>query len=293
MVEAPVIEPFFHAATGTWSYLVAQGADAVVVDPVLDYDPASGGIGTTSARALLDVVAARGLRLHLVLETHAHADHLSAAAFLRARTGAAVAIGAGIRSVQAHFAPMFGWDPGEPGIRDAFDRLLEDGETIAAGALRVEAMALPGHTADSLGYRIGSDVFVGDTLFAPDVGTARCDFPGGGSDALHASIARLHALPAGTRLWLCHDYPPAGRARRSWVAVAESARDNCMCRAATPLAGFVAARQARAATLAAPRLLYHALQVNLRGGRRPPADAKGARFLRTPLHVDGAAEGLC
>src|SRR5690606_9409201 len=174
----PVVQPFFHAPTGTWSYVVHAGGDAVVVDPVLDFDAASGRVATDSARALLDCVAERGLRLHHVLETHAHADHLSAAAFLRGPTGAPVALGSGIRSVQAHFAPLFGWDPGDAALHDAFDTLLGDGDVLQAGALRIEVMALPGHTADSLGYRIGDNVFVGDTLFAPDIGTARCDFPG-------------------------------------------------------------------------------------------------------------------
>src|SRR5690606_12696575 len=148
------------------------------------------------------------------------------AAFLRARSGAPVAIGAGIRAVQAHFAPLFGWDPGDAGLRDAFDRLLQEGEVLEAGCLRIEVMALPGHTADGLGYRIGDDIFVGVTVFSPDLGTARCDFPGGDARQLYAAIQRLHALPGDSTLWLCHDYPPAGRERRASVPVEESARDN-------------------------------------------------------------------
>lgn len=289
----PVVEPFFHAPTGTWSYVVHAGGDAVVVDPVLDFDAASGRVATDSARALLDCVAERGLRLHHVLETHAHADHLSAAAFLRGRTGAPVAIGSGIRSVQAHFAPLFGWTADDPELQDAaFDRLLHEGDVLQAGALRIEAMALPGHTADGLGYRIGGNVFVGDTLFAPDLGTARCDFPGGDSRALYRSIQRLHALPADTTLWLCHDYPPAGREPRASVGVAESARDNRMLAAGTPEAAYVAARKARDAGLPVPKLLYPSLQVNIRGGRLPPPDAGGRRYLRTPLQVEGDADGL-
>jgi len=289
---ASAVQSFFHAPTGTWSHVAHAGGDAVVVDPVLDFDAASGHVGTDSARVLLEYLSRHGLRLHHVLETHAHADHLSAAAFLRTRTGAPVAIGSGIRSVQAHFAPLFGWDPGDAALHDAFDTLLGDGDVLQAGALRIEVMALPGHTADGLGYRIGDNVFVGDTLFAPDIGTARCDFPGGDCQALYRSIRRLHGLPGDTLLWLCHDYPPAGRERRASVSVAESARDNRMLAADTPEETFVAARRARDAGLPAPQLLYPALQVNIRGGRLPPAEAGGRRYLRTPLRVDGSAAEL-
>jgi glyoxylase-like metal-dependent hydrolase (beta-lactamase superfamily II) len=289
----PAVEPFFHAPTGSWSYVVHAAADAVVIDPVLDFTQASGRIGTEAASELLDFVERRGLRVRQVLETHAHADHLTAAAFVQARTGAPVAIGAGIRDVQAHFAPIFGQDPCEPALRDAFDRLLGDGDVVACGHLQVEVMALPGHTADSLGYRIGNHLFVGDTLFAPDIGTARCDFPGGDALQLHASIQRLHALPADTVLWLCHDYPPAGRERRASVPVGESARDNRMLSRDTSVEAFTSSREKRDATLAVPQLLYPALQVNIRGGRQPPADDGGRRYLRTPVQVEGAVDGVC
>lgn len=290
--ETPVIEPFFHADTGTWSYVVSAAGDAVVIDPVLDYDPASGRIATASARELLAYVDRQRLRVRRVLETHAHADHLTAAAFVRARTGAAVAIGAGIRTVQAHFADVFGLDPRERALLDAFEQTLGDGDIVEAGALRFEVIATPGHTADSLSYRIGGDVFVGDTLFAPDVGTARCDFPGADAAQLYASIRRLHALPGDTRLWLCHDYPPAGRGPRAFVTVAESRRENLMLREDTPLEEFVARRRSRDLDLPVPRLLYPSLQVNIRGGRLPAEEATGRRYLRTPLQVDAPADGL-
>lgn len=291
-MDDPRIEPFFHAPTGTWSYVVDAGGDAVVIDPVLDYTAASGLIATTGAAAMLGYIASRRLRVHHVLETHAHADHMSAAAVIRTATDAPVAIGAGIRDVQSHFAPLFGWDAGEPGLHGAFDRLLREGDVIDAGKLRVEVMALPGHTADSLGYRIGDNVFIGDTLFAPDVGTARCDFPGGDARQLYATIQRLHALPGDTTLWLCHDYPPAGRERRASVPVSESARDNRMLSRDTPLGEFVSARQARDAGLPVPQLLYPALQVNIRGGRLPPADTDGTRRLRIPLQVEDGSPRL-
>lgn len=292
MHDRPRIEPFFHEGTGTWSYVVSRGADAVIVDPVLDYEPASGRISTASARRLLDHVGREGLRVHRILETHAHADHLSAAAFLRTSTGAPVAIGAGIRAVQANFAGVFQLAPTDPVLTDAFDTLLRDGDTIEAGALRFEVMATPGHTADSLAYRIDDHVFVGDTLFAPDVGAARCDFPGGDAESLYAAVQRLYALPDSTTLWLCHDYPSGGRAPRASVSVGESKLENRMLRGDTSLQAFVEARRTRDAALPAPKLLYPSLQVNIRGGRLPPAASNGQRYLTTPLRIELPAEGL-
>lgn len=291
-MSTPAVQPFFHEATGTWSYVVHAGGDAAIIDPVLDFDPKSGRIGTDSARALLEFVERHGLRVHRILETHAHADHLTAAAFLHARTGGGIVIGKGIRAVQGHFARVFGLEADDPALREAFDATLGDGDIVEAGALRFEVLALPGHTPDGLGYRIGDEVFVGDTVFAPDVGTARCDFPGGSAEQLYASIQRLYALPEHTRLWLCHDYPVGGRAPRACVTVGESRRENRMLRADTPRDAFVAARRARDAELPAPNLLYPSLQVNIRGGRLPPADAEGRRYLRTPLRLESSADGL-
>jgi glyoxylase-like metal-dependent hydrolase (beta-lactamase superfamily II) len=276
------IEPFFHDGTGTWTYVVHRGFDAVVIDPVLDYDPKSGRLGTDSARKVQEFIEARGLRVHRILETHAHADHLSAAQVLRASTGASVGIGNGIRQVQAHFAGLFGMSMDDPVLHDAFDATYADGDVIEAGALRFAVLATPGHTSDSLAYAIDGHVFVGDTLFAPDVGTARCDFPGGSVDALFASIQRLYAMDDGTVLHLCHDYPQ-GRDRRSTVTVGESRRDNRMLRGDTTPEAFAEARRGRDATLPAPVLLYPSLQVNIRGGRLPPAEDNGRRYLSTPL----------
>lgn len=283
MTEPLHVESFFHEGSSTWTHVVHRGHDAVVIDPVLDYDPKSGRIGTDSLRVVQDYVANLGLQVRRILETHAHADHLSSAQVLRAATGAPVGIGNGIRQVQAHFADVFGIDRQDPALRDAFDATFADGDVIEAGSLRFEVMATPGHTSDSLSYRIEDNVFVGDTLFAPDVGTARCDFPGGGIDDLYASIQRFYALPDGTMLWLCHDYPPDGRERRASVSVGESKRDNRMLAGDTSLESFRARRSARDAALPAPVLLYPSLQVNIRGGRLPPADANGRRYLRTPL----------
>ncbi|MEO5963136.1 MAG: MBL fold metallo-hydrolase [Thermomonas sp.] len=279
------IESFFHAVTGTWTYVVHRDGehDAIVIDPVLDYDPKSGKVGINSLGVVQDYIAHKCLRVHRILETHAHADHLSSAQVLRAATGASVGIGDGIRKVQEHFAGVFGIEHHDPALRDAFDVTYADGDVIDAGKLQLTVLALPGHTSDSLGYAIEGHVFIGDTLFAPDVGSARCDFPGGSVDDLFASIQRLYAMDDATVLHLCHDYPPAGRERRSEVTVGESKRDNRMLRGDTALEAFRVARLARDAQLAAPVLLYPALQVNIRGGRLPPTRKNGRRYLCTPV----------
>lgn len=280
------ILPFFHEGTGTWTYVIHRAGDAVVIDPVLDYDPKSGKVGIDSLRVVQAYIVEKSLRVHRILETHAHADHLSSAHVLRATTGAPVGIGDGIRNVQAHFAGVFGIDRDDPALRDAFDVTYADGDVIDAGNLRITVLALPGHTSDSLGYAIDGHVFIGDTLFAPDVGCARCDFPGGSIQDLYASIQRLYEMDDATVLHLCHDYPPASRERRSDVTVGESKRENRMLRSDTSLEDFTAARRARDAQLAAPVLLYPALQVNIRGGRLPPPHENGQRYLCTPVQGD-------
>lgn len=285
LTQPLLVQPFLHAGSGTWSYVVSCCRDAVVVDPVLDYDAPSGRIGTDSAGRLLQYVADHRLRVHYILETHAHADHLSAAAFLRTHTAAPIGIGSHIRSVQSHFAGVFQMAVDDPALADAFDRTLRDGDSIDAGDLHVTVLSTPGHTPDGVSYRIDGNVFVGDTLFAPDIGTARCDFPGGSVEQLYASIQRLYALPDDTLLWLCHDYPPQGREARASVTVGESRRDNRMLRGDTSLADFCAARRSRDAGLPAPALLYPSLQVNIRGGRLPDTGSD-CIYLRTPLLVD-------
>lgn len=283
MTDPLHIEPFFHHATCTWTCVVSRGRDAVIIDPVLDYDPKSGQLGSESIDAVLAHVRENGLDVHRVLETHAHADHLSAAQLVRASTGAPVGIGEGIAAVQAHFARVFGIEADDAQLRHAFDARFADGDIIEAGALRFTAMATPGHTSDSLSYAIDGNVFIGDTLFAPDVGTARCDFPGGSIDALYDSVQRYYAMPDETVLWLCHDYPPQGRDRRASVTVGEQKRANRMLDGDTPREVFRERRRARDASLPAPNLLYASLQVNIRGGRLPPPDANGIHYLATPL----------
>jgi glyoxylase-like metal-dependent hydrolase (beta-lactamase superfamily II) len=279
----PEVESFLHKDTGTWTHVVHDGEAAAIIDPVLDYDAASARTSTASAEAVLAFVRQRGLRIGWILETHAHADHLSAAGHLHEATGAPVAIGRGITEVQAHFKQVFGL--GEDFVADGrqFDRLLDDGDELAVGSLRVRAIATPGHTRDGLTYVVGDAAFIGDTMFAPDIGTARCDFPGGDAVQLYASIRRILALPEKTRLFLCHDYPPASREPLVATTIAHEANENVQVGGGVDEAEFVAKRRARDATLKVPRLLLPALQVNIRGGRLPPADVDGHRYLRLPL----------
>lgn len=285
MATAPEVRGLYHEPTSTFSYVVWDPAtrQAAVIDPVLDYDGAAGRTGTTSAAALLAIIESERLELNWILETHAHADHLSAAAFLRERTGAAVAIGRGITSVQANFRDIYNLGPEFPVDGRQFDRLFADGERFMLGEVEVEVMASPGHTDDSVTYLAGDAAFVGDTLFAPDYGTARCDFPGGDAARLFASVQRLYALPPQTRLFLCHDYPPEGRAPRCEWSVAEQKADNIHINAATREADFVRMRTERDAGLKMPALIIPSVQVNIRAGQLPQPEDNGRRYLRVPL----------
>ena len=279
----PDIAAFFDEATNSVSYLVSDPATraAAVIDPVLDFDPASGTIGTRSAERILSAAAEQGLRIEWVLETHVHADHLSAAAVIRERTGAKVGIGRGIHDVQAVFGPMLG--ARDLGDGD-FDRLLADGEKISLGEMAIEVMATPGHTPACVSYQVGDAVFVGDTLFMPDYGTARTDFPGGDAAQLYRSIQRILSLPRETRLFMCHDYKAPGRDDFAWeTTVGDEADRNVHIGGGKSEEDFVAMRHSRDATLCAPKLLYPAIQVNIRGGRLPSTEPDGSRFLRIPL----------
>jgi len=283
MTAAPEIRGFFDEATYSVSYLVADPARrvAAIIDPVLDFDLASGTVSSRSADRILAQAAEQGLTLEWVLETHVHADHLSAAAHIRERTGAKVGIGAGVRDVQAAFGPMLDVDIAED---SGFDRLLNDGDTIALGEFAIEVIATPGHTPACVSYKIGDAVFVGDTLFMPDYGTARADFPGGDAAQLYRSIQRILALPPDTRLFMCHDYKAPGRCDYAWqTTVREEAERNVHIGGGATEQSFVSLRQTRDATLSAPKLLYPAIQVNIRGGRLPPCEADGSRFLKIPL----------
>ncbi len=282
----PEISAFFDHATNTISYLVVDPAtrDGAIIDPVLDFDAKSGRAATTSAQRILAAVKACAINVKWILETHAHADHLSAAVFLKEQTGAAVAIGANITAVQKTFGPVFN-AADVTGENKFFDRLLKDGEIFAIGALSVEVLYTPGHTPACVSYRIGDNVFVGDTLFMPDYGTARTDFPGGDAHALYRSIRKLLALPPHTALWMCHDYGAPGRTEFAWqTSVAEQRAKNIHIHDGIDEASFVAMRTARDKTLDMPALLLPSVQVNIRAGHMPPPESDGNVYLKLPVN---------
>ena len=280
----PKVHPLHHAATGTWSYVVSDPAThaAAIIDPVLDFNAASARIATTSAQALLDHVHAHGLQVQWLLETHAHADHLTAAQWLKAQLPQArIAIGRGICEVQRTFAPRLGLTGTLAEDGSQFDHLFGDDETFRLGNLQARAIPVPGHTRDSLAYLVGDALFTGDSLFMPDAGSARCDFPGGDAATLYRSIQRLFALPDDTRVFVCHDYgvraaEGSGSEPRCQTSIGEQKRDNIHVRDGTSEAAFIAMRTTRDATLAEPALLLPALRVNLRGGVYPGTDNPGA-----------------
>jgi glyoxylase-like metal-dependent hydrolase (beta-lactamase superfamily II) len=270
-MQPPEIRAFFDPPTNTVSYLVWDPATlkAAVIDPVLDFDIASGRADTASAERILSAAAAEALEIIWVLETHAHADHLSGAPLIKSRTGARIGIGEHIAQVQTIFRPIF------------------NGETFALGTLTVEVLYGPGHTPADVAYKIADCVFVGDTLFMPDYGTARADFPGGDPHALYQSIRRLLALPPETRLFMCHDYKAPGRDTYAWeTTVAEQRAHNLHVHDGVTEEDFVARRQARDLTLTTPKLLLPAIQVNIRAGRFPAAAANGVRYLLIPVTAD-------
>lgn len=279
----PAVETFFDPATNTATYLVHSGGEAAIIDPVLDYEPRMARLGHESAQRLIDRIDALGLKLRWILETHAHADHLSAGDWLRQKTGAPLVIGRHITEVQQLFAPRFAaGDVSGAGVE--FDRLVEEGDTLPLGDTEIRVMHTPGHTPACVTYLVGDAAFVGDTLFMPDYGTARADFPGGDARTLYRSIRRLLDLPPDTRLFVGHDYLPAGRSEyRFQTSVADERAHNVHVHDGIDEEGFVAMREARDRTLAAPVLILPSLQVNIRAGRLPPAEPGGQTFLRLPL----------
>ncbi len=292
------IEPFFDPVTGTVSYVLADtdAGQAAVIDPVLDFEPKSGTLTSASSDRIIEYVRRQGWQVQWILETHAHADHLSGAQHIRHHLGGKVAIGAHIRAVQQLFRSVFHFERSFLPDGSQFDHLFEDGETFHVGGLELTALHVPGHTPADMAYRVGDDVFVGDTLFMPDVGTARADFPGGDAATLYRSIQRLLALPAHTRLHMCHDYPPENRAP-AWVStVAEQRSGNIHVRDGVTEAAFVQMRTARDATLAMPTLILPSVQVNVRAGKLPPAQDDGRTYIQLPINAflkgAGAPQGV-
>ena len=284
MSEA-TIQHFYDEPTGTLSYVVVDPSTgaAAVIDPVLGYSMVSGRTDTAPADVVIDYISDNGLSLEWILETHAHADHLSGAQYLKSRLGGTVAIGEGIRRVQAHFGELFNLGEEFKADGSEFDYLFSPGEQFRVGELEVEVLATPGHTNDSVSYRIGSAVFVGDSLFMPDFGTARCDFPGGDAELLYDSIRRLLSLPGDTQLYMCHDYRPGGRELR-WVCTVDEQRDgNIHAGAAITKPEFVAMRNERDAGLDLPALIVPSIQVNIRAGHLPVAENNNIAYIKIPI----------
>jgi len=287
MTAKPEIKAFFDEPTNTVSYLVWDPTtmEGAAIDPVLNFDHRSGEATVESADAMLAEVKTRGIKLGLVLETHAHADHLSGAPYIKLKTGANVAIGEHIKDVQRIFRPIFNATD-VSGDGSEFDHLFKDGETFKIGTLDAEVIYTPGHTPACVSYRIGDAVFVGDTMFMPDYGTARADFPGGDARALYRSIQRILSLPPETRLFMCHDYKAPGRDQYAWeTTVGDEKSRNVHVHEGVTEDEFVKMREARDAKLAAPLLLLPSIQVNIRAGKFPPAEANGVRYLKVPVKL--------
>jgi glyoxylase-like metal-dependent hydrolase (beta-lactamase superfamily II) len=283
----PRVEPFHDRATGTVSYVVHAGAGSAcaVIDPVLDFDLKSGRTRTASLDRLAAFIEGERLSLAWILETHVHADHLTGAPSLQQRFGGRIGIGEGVRLVQREFARLFNLEPGFATDGSQFDHLFGDGERFRVGALEGEVFATPGHTPACVTYRIGDAVFAGDTIFMPDGGTARCDFPGGDARTLYRSIRRILELPAETRLFVCHDYGPGGRDPDWATTVGEQRAANIHVRDGVDEESFAAMRTQRDKTLEVPALLVAAVQVNIRAGRLPPPEANGIAYLKIPVNL--------
>jgi glyoxylase-like metal-dependent hydrolase (beta-lactamase superfamily II) len=281
----PQVEPFFDSATSTFTYVVhaGDGTAAAVIDSVLDYDPKSGRTSTASADRVIAFVREHDLRIEWLLETHAHADHLSAAHYLKRHLGGKIAIGEQICLVQHTFKDVFNLGEDVPADGTQFDHLFAADEAFAVGALSAHALHVPGHTPADVAYQIGDAVFVGDTLFMPDVGSARCDFPGGDAHTLYRSVRKLLSLPPQTRLFMCHDYPPASRDANCETTVDEERRKNVHLHEGVSEDEFVEMRTARDRTLSMPVLILPAVQINIRAGDMPTPESNGVRYLKIPL----------
>ena len=284
---SPEVHSIFDPATWTFTHVVYDQKASVcaIIDSVLDYDPKSGCTRTDSADRVIAFVREKQLRVEWILETHAHADHLTAAHYLKQQLGGRIAIGDHITTVQQVFKGVFNLEPTFATDGSQFDHLLKDGETISIGGLTCHVMFVPGHTPACVAYQVGDAVFVGDTMFMPDVGTARCDFPGGDAKALYRSVRRLLSLPPQTRLFMCHDYPPNAREIRFEITVAEQRRDNIHMHDGITEAAFVEMRTQRDATLEMPVLILPSVQVNIRAGEMPPKESNGISYLKIPINA--------
>ena len=284
-----LVKHFFDAGSSTLTYVVSDTStrSCAIIDPVLDLDYASGTLSTDSADSVIDFIESEGLRLECILETHIHADHLSSAPYIKSKLGGNIAIGAHITTVQQTFGTIFNEGAGFARDGSQFDWILSDGDTFRIGALEGEAFHVPGHTPACMAYHIEDALFVGDTLFMPDAGTARCDFPGGDARALYQSCQRLMSLPEETRVFVCHDYQPDGRELSFVATVAEHRQHNIHVGGVISADEFVAMREARDATLDMPTLILPSLQVNMRAGHLPPPDDQGRLFLKVPINAFG------
>jgi glyoxylase-like metal-dependent hydrolase (beta-lactamase superfamily II) len=283
-----LVESFFDEPTFTVSHVVIDPATraCAIVDSVLDFDPASGRTSTASADAVIAFVRDRGLSVEWILETHVHADHLTAAPYLKDALGGRTAIGFNVTTVQKTFAALFNVEPGFATDGSQFDHLFRDGETFAIGSMEATALYVPGHTPACMAYHLGDVAFVGDTLFMPDYGTARCDFPGGDARELYRSIRRILALSDDTRLFLCHDYKAPGRDDYRWqTTVGDERRHNIHVHDDVAEEAFVKMRTERDATLDMPRLILPSVQINMRAGQLPPAEDNGTSYLKIPINV--------
>jgi glyoxylase-like metal-dependent hydrolase (beta-lactamase superfamily II) len=290
----PEIEAFFHEETNTVAYVVADPAtrDCAVIDSVLDFDMESGRTATTHADRIVEHVRARGLRLAWILETHVHADHLSAAPYLRDALGGRVGIGERITAVQHTFADIYNAERGFARDGSQFDHLFADGERFAIGSLEAEYLATPGHTPACGSYKVGDNIFVGDTLFMPDYGTARCDFPGGDARTMYRSIRRILSYHPQTVIWVCHDYKAPGRDAFAWRTTVGAQREqNPQVHDGITEDEYVAMREARDAELGTPKLLIPSIQVNMRAGHMPPPEDNGRTYLKIPVDVIGRSRG--
>lgn len=283
----PLVHGIFDPATWTVTYVVydKEGGACAIVDSVLDYDPKSGRTRTDSADKVVAFVREKSLQVEWILETHAHADHFSAASYLKGKLGGKTAIGDHITTVQTVFKGIFNLEPSFATDGRQFDHLLQDSERFAIGALEGRVMYVPGHTPACVAYQIGDTVFVGDTMFMPDVGTARCDFPGGDAKSLYQSVKKILSLPDDTRLFMCHDYPPTDRPVAFETTVGEQRRNNIHVHDGVTEAQFVELRTKRDATLAMPVLILPAVQVNIRAGEMPPTEGNGVAYLKIPVNA--------